>query len=74
MDMMWGTWGMGGMMLLMALGSLLVLAALAIGLWWLVRQVRPTSGNGAVEALRERYARGEISREEFETRRRDLAA
>ena len=29
-------------------------------------------GNGALEILRERYARGEIDREEFQGRKRDL--
>jgi putative membrane protein len=42
---------------------------------WAVRQFaannRPT-GDPALEILEERYARGEIEREEFESRRRDL--
>jgi len=51
-----------------------VLAVVAgvLGLRWLLR------GGGrhdqALEILRERYARGEISREEFEARRRDLTS
>ena len=34
----------------------------------------PAPRNGALDIFRERYARGEISREEYESRRRDLAA
>jgi putative membrane protein len=64
-----------GMMLLGSMLGLLVLVALGVGIWWLVRQARPASSHGtALEQLRQRYARGEITREEFETRRRDLAA
>ena len=67
-------WGMSGMMLVMVLGWLLVIAAIVASVWWLASFRRPTSRNGALEILRERYARGEISREEYESRRRDLAA
>lgn len=62
---------------MMVLGSLLwllVLVAIGLGIWWLVRRMRPTPRDPALDALRERYARGEISREEFEARRRDLVA
>jgi putative membrane protein len=32
-----------------------------------------TSGDSALEILKKRYARGEINKEEFEVRKRDLA-
>ena len=65
--------GMSGMMLLMAIGWLVVVGAVAAGIWWLLKY-RRRAGDPALDALRERYARGEITREEFESRRRDLAA
>jgi putative membrane protein len=71
MDMMWG---MGGMMVLAVLFWAAVLVALAAAVWWLVRRGQRGPGDKALETLRERYARGEISREEFEARRRDLVA
>lgn len=67
-------WGMSGMMAVMVLGWLLVIAAIVAAVWWLTQHRRPTPRNGALDILRERYARGEISREEYESRRRDLAA
>ena len=73
MDMMMQG-GMSVMMILGALFWLVVLVALGAGVWWLIRRERPTPRDPALDALRERYARGEITREEFETRRRDLAA
>ena len=68
--MMW----MPGMMLIGALVWLLILAFIGLGIWWLVRGLRMPSRDRAVELLRERYACGEISREEFERQRRDLVA
>lgn len=58
---------------------LLPLAAIAAGIWWLLGQPRPPGAvalrrDRALEILRERYARGEINREEFEARHRDLVA
>jgi putative membrane protein len=71
MDMMW--W-MPGMMLIGGFVWLLILALIGLGIWWLVREFRPTRRDQALQLLRERYARGEIDREEFEARRRDLVA
>ena len=71
--MMWA-WGMPGMMLIGSLVWLLMLAVVGLGIWWFVRELRPTQRDRAIQLLRERYARGEIDREEFEARRRDLVA
>jgi putative membrane protein len=62
------------MMAFMALGWLVGLALLVAAVWWLVTNLRPTGRDRALEILRNRYARGEISREEYEAQRRDLAA
>jgi hypothetical protein len=59
------------MMVLMILAWLLVIAALVAGVWWLTTVMRHSRRSGALDILRECYARGEISREEFESRRRD---
>ena len=66
--------GMSGMMGFMVFAWLVVIVAILAGVWWLVRNVSRTRPTGALDILRERYARGEISREEYESRRRDLAA
>ena len=65
--------GMSGMMLLMTIGWLVAVGAVAAGIWWLLNR-RRRAGDPALDVLRERYARGEISREEFESKRRNLAA
>jgi len=75
---MWGMWSVWGlmMMLLMLVFWGLVIAGLAVGLRWLVsraRDPRRDRADAALDILRERYARGEISREEFEAKKRDLA-
>jgi putative membrane protein len=69
--MWWGAWGFG-MMLLMLLFWVLVIVGLVIGIRWLVGQGKESRSDSALEVLRQRYARGEINKEEFEAKKRDL--
>ncbi|MGH7333919.1 MAG: SHOCT domain-containing protein [Candidatus Rokuibacteriota bacterium] len=74
MHPMWGAWGVWGisMMVVMLVFWALVIAGLVFGVRWLVTERRLP--DRALAVLRERYARGEIDRDEFETKRRDLEA
>lgn len=66
----------GVLLMLLFWGGLLAL--LGLGVWALIRSGQrqgergATPSSGAIEILKERYARGEITREEYEERRRDL--
>ena len=73
---MWWMWGAGGlvMMFMMLVFWGLVIAGIVLAIRWLVSQGHGRAHDSALEILRERYARGEINREEFEGRRRDLEA
>jgi len=75
MHPMWwmgGAWGIG-MMFMMLLFWILVIAALVLGIRWLMGQGKEARSDSALEILRQRYARGEIDKEEFETKKRDLS-
>ena len=69
---MWGPWGIG-MMLMMLVFFGLVIAALVLGIRWLVTQGRESRSDSALDILRQRYARGEINKEEFETKKQELS-
>lgn len=69
---MWGAWGLGMMLMMLLFWAVLITGAV-LGIRWLVAQGRAPGKDTALEILRERYARGEINRDEFEARRRDLA-
>jgi putative membrane protein len=71
MHYMWGTWGIG-MMLMMVLFWSLVIAALVLGIRWLLTQGREPRSDSAMDILRQRYARGEIDREQLEAMKREL--
>ncbi len=74
---MWCWTGSAGW--LMPIGMVLMVAfwgvVIGLGVWLISRWVRGSGsdGNGALALARERYARGEISKEEFERLRRDLS-
>jgi putative membrane protein len=76
MHPMWWIWGTGGlvMMLMMLVFWAVVIAGLVVGIRWLLSQGRTPTPDSALAILRDRYARGEINREEFEAKRRDLDA
>jgi putative membrane protein len=72
MHPMWGVWGIG-MMLMMLIFWGLVIVGVVLAIRWLAsqgRESRPT--DAALDILRQRYARGDISKEEFEAKKRDL--
>ena len=78
MHMMWGSWGIG-MMLMMFLFWAALIAALVFFIHWLVtadnRGHQAGAGHRAesvLDILQKRYARGEISKEEFKDMRKAL--
>lgn len=72
---MWGDmgnhgwwWGLGAIHMLLFWG-LIILGIVALAKW-----IFGKSGEPPLDILKERYARGEIGREEFEQKKRDLEA
>jgi putative membrane protein len=62
-------------MLFAALFWIVVIAAIVLGVRWLAGAGRSESGpprETALDILKTRYAKGEIGREEFEQKKRDL--
>jgi putative membrane protein len=76
-DMM-GGWGMGWFgMIFMMIFWVLVIVGLVFLIKWLIQATSSgktdrRTGPKAIDILKERYARGEISKEEFETMKQDL--
>ena len=70
----WGGWLVGGLLMLLFLGTFVALV------YFLIRASnnnhsssgRDGTSNNALEILKQCYARGDISKEEFETIRTDL--
>ena len=71
MHPMWWGWGLG-MFFMMLLFWGLIIVGLVLGIRWLISQGKESRSDSALEILRQRYARGEIDKEEFETKKRDL--
>ena len=71
----YGGWGMGFGMVFMLLFWGLVIFAIAALIRWLMTQSSPgrsSRDKSPLEIVQERYARGEIDREEYEQKKRDL--
>ena len=72
MGWMGGMWGIG-MMFTMLLFWVLIIAGLILGVRWLMSDQKERRGDSAMEILRQRYARGEINKEEFDAKKKDLS-
>jgi putative membrane protein len=69
---MWGAWGIGmGLLMLLFWGAVIV--GIVLGIRWLISQGKASAADTALNILRQRYARGEIDKEEFEAKKRDLS-
>jgi putative membrane protein len=65
-------WGIG-MMLMMLVFWGVVIVGIVPAIRWLMTQSREARvTDPALDILRQRYARGDISKEEFETKKKDL--
>jgi len=71
---MWGAWGQWGigMMLMMLLFWGLLIVGLVLGIRWLVSQGRRPEADSPLDILKRSYAGGEINKEEYEAKKRDL--
>jgi len=67
----WGPWGIG-MMLMMLVFWGLVIVGLVLGIRWLIAQGKDPRTDSPLDILKRRYARGEIDKDEFEAKKRDL--
>ncbi len=75
----WGSmWGWSGAMVLMGIAMLVFWGGIiALVIWLIVRLTRsgptPSQRGNALDIARERYARGEITKEEFDQIKKDLS-
>src|SRR3989344_1527542 len=65
--MMGGSWGIG-----MLLFWLIVIVGIVLFVKWVSGQSSSQKGTSALDILKERYAKGEINKEEFEAKKKDL--
>jgi putative membrane protein len=70
---MWGVWGIGMIGMMLVFWGL-VIVGIVLAIRWLVTQGRDTRAtDSALDILRPRYARGDISKDEFDAKKKDLA-
>ncbi len=73
---MWHSWGTGIDMLFMLLVGVITIVGIVFLVKWVLDQTTTRrSGNpedSALDILKKRYARGEINKEEYEEKKKDL--
>lgn len=73
--MWWGAWGIGMLVFMILFWALVIVGIIALLRWAFGGSGagrRALGGGRALEILKERYAKGELTREQFEAMRRDL--
>ena len=65
-------WGVGMMAMMLLFWGVMIFAGVA-GIRWFIGQRKLPRADRALEILRERFARGEIDKDEFETKKRELS-
>lgn len=73
--MWWGAWGVGMLVFMVLFWALVIAGIVALVRWAFGGSGlggRPAPGGRALEILKERYARGDLTREQFESMRRDI--
>ena len=60
------------MILMMLLFWGLVIVAVVLGIRWFLGQGKESQSDSPLEILRQRYVRGEINKEDFEAKKKDL--
>ena len=71
-------WGIGNMMGFFSGGIMMVVfwVLLIAFIVWMIREIsgkNSRSNSNALEVLKERYAKGEINKEEFEAKKKDIS-
>ena len=70
--MWWWGWGVG-MMAMMFLFWVVFIIGLIVAIRWLLGKSKEAKTDSALEILRQRYARGEITREQYQQMLQDLS-
>ncbi len=70
MHWMDGFWGGGFMMIFW--WTLIIISIVALGKWIFNRGTTPTKEESPLEILKRRYAKGEITKEEFDNLKKDI--
>ena len=69
--MMWGWWGMGWIFMIIFWGFIVL--GLIFFIRWLIGMTKTTRvEESPLDILKKRYARGEINKEEFEQKKKDV--
>ena len=67
----WG-WGIGMMGMMLLFWGVVIFAGVA-GIRWFIGQSKQPRADSAMEILRDRFARGEIEKDEFEAKKKALS-
>ena len=71
MSWMWGAWGLGMMVMMLVFWGAVIIG-IVVAIRWLAAHGDRSRSDRALDILRERYARGDINKDEFEAKQRDL--